>query len=61
MIIHGVYEEKFERLRKDVKVQYKFIPRTHYDDFMFESQFKPTYAKLFDSKSDRRTAGKPIR
>lgn len=61
MIIHGIYEEKFERLRKDVKIQYKFIPRTQYDDLLFESQFKPKYQNMFDTNSDRRSAAKPIR
>jgi hypothetical protein len=32
MIIHGIYDDKYRRLKKRLKVQYRFIPRTYYDE-----------------------------
>ena len=32
MVVHGIYEEKLKRIEKDVKVEYRFLPRTLYDE-----------------------------
>jgi hypothetical protein len=32
MIIHGIYDDKYRRMKKRLKVQYRFIPRTYYDE-----------------------------
>lgn len=62
MIVHGIYEEKYDRLKKDVRIKYKFIPRTFYDEFLFNQNFSSQYSNLFEtSQSDTRSAGLPER
>ena len=46
MIVHGVYEEKYQAMRDDVRVEYRFVPRTY-----FEEQLAPasdTTSKFHD-------------
>ena len=61
MIVHGIYEEKYEKMRKTTKVKYKFIPRTYYDDFLMDNEIKNTTSVMFDQKPDTRSAGFPVR
>jgi len=62
MITHGIYEEKFEKLKNDVRIQYKFIPRTYFDEFVFNNELtSKEYKTLFDQEPDTRSAGLPIR
>lgn len=32
LIIHGIYEEKFLEMNKNVRVEYRFLPRTLYEE-----------------------------
>lgn len=32
LVMHGVYEEKLATARKDVRIEYRFIPRTYYEE-----------------------------
>eukprot|EP00798_Chlamydomonas_sp_ICE-L_P017300 gene17300-23609_t len=32
LIIHGIYEEKFQEMNKNVRVEYRFLPRTLYEE-----------------------------
>lgn len=62
MITHGIYQEKFEQLKKDVRIQYKFIPRTYFDEFVFNNNFSSKqYKSLFEQEPDVRSAGLPVR
>ena len=62
MIVHGIYDEKIEKLKKDVRVKYKFIPRTYYDEFLMnDKNMSQASEALFESVPDSRSAGFPIR
>jgi hypothetical protein len=62
MIVHGIYEEKYDQLKKDVRVKYKFIPRTYYDEFLMHDNYTSKVASaMFDNIPDTRSAGLPIR
>jgi len=63
MIVHGIYQEKFDTLKKDVRVKYKFIPRTYYDEMLTNNLYTSQVAKVMfdDQKPDSRSAGFPIR
>jgi hypothetical protein len=37
MVIHSVYEEKLERAQRNVRVEYRFLPRTLYEEQMAQS------------------------
>lgn len=47
LVVHGVYEDKYQRLKKEVKVEYRFIPRSHYEEQLFENQFSSKLAPVF--------------
>jgi hypothetical protein len=47
-VIHGIYEEKIKNLEKEVKVEYRFIPRSYYDEQLFSNQFSSKFSNLFD-------------
>jgi hypothetical protein len=52
LVISGVYEQKLDIVRKDKRVEYRFIPRTLYEEQLannttFASKVKP----LFDSEN----------
>ena len=32
LIVHGIYEEKFRALQRNVKIEYRFVPRTFYEE-----------------------------
>lgn len=44
MIIHSVYEEKLQRAQRQTKIEYRFLPRTLYEEQLSEDN-RPT-AKL---------------
>lgn len=39
LIMHGLYEEKIRECKKQTKIKYKFIPRSYYDEWIFQSSF----------------------
>ena len=47
-VMHGIYEEKINTLKKEVKVEYRFIPRSYYDEQIFSNQFSSKFSNLFD-------------
>ena len=47
-VMHGIYEEKINNLKKEVKVEYRFIPRSYYDEQIFSNQFSSKFSNLFD-------------
>ena len=62
MMTHGIYQEKYEKLKNDVRIQYKFIPRTYFDEFVFNNNFSSNqYKSLFTQEQDTRSAGLPLK
>ena len=52
LIMNGIYEEKVKRLERDVKVEYRFIPRSYYDEQIFSNQFSSKFSNLFDEEQN---------
>lgn len=48
MIMNGIYEERIKQAEKKVKVVYKFIPRSYFDEQIFSSQFESKFSNIFD-------------
>lgn len=48
--MNGIYEEKINKLEKDVRVEYRFIPRSYYDEQLFSNQFSSKFSNLFDEE-----------
>ena len=32
LVVHGIYEEKLRAVRRNVRVEYRFVPRTFYEE-----------------------------
>ena len=56
LIIHGIYEDKFKKLKKNVKTQYRFVPRSYYDEQIFSNQFSSKLSNIFDEDQDEWSA-----
>lgn len=52
MIMHGMYKERIREAENDIKIEYRFIPRSYYDEQIFSSQFESKHSNLFDEEQD---------
>jgi hypothetical protein len=50
MVIDGVYKEKLNNAKKNVKVEYRFVPRSYYDEQLFSNNFESKFSNLFDEE-----------
>jgi len=41
MIIHSIYDEKLQRAKQEKKIEYRFLPRTLYEEQLSEDN-RPT-------------------
>lgn len=51
LILQGVYEEKIKTIEQNKKVEYKFIPRTYYEEQLAESQLSSQVESMFNYDS----------
>lgn len=51
LIIHSVYEEKYQRIQKQVRVEYRFLPRTLYEEQMEQTGSLGKFNKMFKADS----------
>ena len=56
LVVHGIYEEKFQKIKDNVKIQYRFVPRSYYDEQIFSSQFSSKFSNIFDEDQDEWSA-----
>jgi hypothetical protein len=48
MVVHSIYEEKYKRLKREVRVEYRFIPRTLYEEQMAQSDVSGLFRSMFN-------------
>lgn len=48
-IVAGIYEQRFKTLKDLVRTEYKFIPRTLYDEAYSSTDLNAMYKNYFDS------------
>lgn len=51
MVMHGVYEERLAIAKKDVKIEYRFVPRTYYEEQLSGNDLSPSIKTLFTAGS----------
>jgi hypothetical protein len=51
IIVHSVYEEKLARAKRATKVEYRFLPRTLYEEQMSQSDVLGEFKTMFDRSS----------
>lgn len=51
MVMHGIYEERLLIAKKDVKIEYRFVPRTYYEEQLAGNDLSPSIKTLFTAGS----------
>lgn len=60
LVMHGIYEEKVAALERNVRVEYRFLPRTVYDEQLAQADVAGKFKNMFDRESpwyDRTVGG----
>jgi len=48
LIIHGIYDQKFKALKKNTRVEYRFIPRSYYEEQLNSNPVSSIFKNMFD-------------
>ena len=51
LIIHSIYDQKFQALQENSRVEYRFIPRTYYEEQLANTPVTSLYKNMFDKES----------
>ncbi len=51
LLVHGVYEEKFRSLEHNVRVEYRFLPRTYYEEQLANTDVSGKFKNMFEKSS----------
>lgn len=51
LIIHSIYEQKYQALKKNIRIEYRFIPRTYYEEQLSNSQVSSIFKNMFQKES----------
>lgn len=51
MIVHGIYEQKLKAAEENVKIEYRFIPRTLYEEQMNGNDLTLKMSDMFNKES----------
>jgi hypothetical protein len=49
MILYGVYEQKLNNVKALVRTEYRFVPRTLYDEVLSKQDVTSIYKNFYDS------------
>jgi len=48
LIMQGIYEQKLKQASENVKIEYRFIPRTYYEEQLANSTVSSTMKNMFN-------------
>lgn len=51
LFIHGIYQQKFAALEDNVRVEYRFIPRTYYEEQLADASVSANFKNMFNKES----------
>lgn len=51
LIIHGIYDQKYAQLKNNLRVEYRFIPRSFYEEQLANSTVSSTFKNMFNRES----------
>jgi hypothetical protein len=49
LVMQGIHEQRLKTMNKLIKTEYKFVPRTLYDEVLTNNDVQSTYKNYFDS------------
>ena len=50
-IIHGIYDQKYNALSSNMRVEYRFIPRSYYEEQLADSNVSANFKNMFNKES----------
>lgn len=51
LVTHGVYEQKLRQIAQKTKIEYRFVPRSYYDEQLAEAQTGAHFKDMFQRES----------
>ncbi len=48
LIIHSIYQQKYLALKKNIRVEYRFLPKTFYEEQLAQAPESSLFKNLFD-------------
>lgn len=51
LFIHGIYQQKFDALKDNVRIEYRFIPRTYYEEQLANASVASNFKNMFNRSS----------
>jgi len=48
MIMHGIYQQKLKQAQDNVKIEYRFIPRTYYEEQLANTNMSSQFKNMFN-------------
>lgn len=49
LILNGIYDQKLQNAKKLIRTEYRFVPKTLYDEVLANNDVQSTYKNYFDS------------
>jgi len=51
MMLHGIYEQKLAAAERKTKIEYRFVPRTYYEEQLSKADLQGKFKSMFDKES----------
>lgn len=51
MVMHGIYEERLAVAEKTAKIEYRFVPRTFYEEQLGKADLAGKFKNMFEKES----------
>lgn len=51
MVMHGIYQQKFNALQENKRIEYRFLPRTYYEEQINDTDVSSKFKVLFTKES----------
>lgn len=51
MVMHGIYQQKYNALQENRRIEYRFLPRTYYEEQINDTDVASKFKSLFDKES----------
>jgi hypothetical protein len=62
LMMHGIYEERVAAIEKKTRIEYRFVPRTYYEEQLGKADLDGKMKNMFEKESpwSDRNIGAPI-
>jgi hypothetical protein len=51
MVMHGIYQQKYNALQENRRIEYRFLPRTYYEEQIANTDVASKFKTMFDKES----------